>query len=170
MNVHEYQAKELLARYGVPVPDGIVCDTAEEAAAAFDKLGADLAVVKAQIHAGGRGKAGGVKLVKSAAEAQEKAAGMLGKAMVTHQTGPEGRVVRKVYVTRGSDIATELYLAVVVDRAYGAPVMMACPEGGVEIEELAGTKPEAIAKERIHPMQGMLPFQARRACSVRWPR
>ncbi|MEO0479922.1 MAG: ADP-forming succinate--CoA ligase subunit beta [Planctomycetota bacterium] len=162
MNVHEHQAKELLARYGVPVPEGIVCHTADEAASAFDQLGSDLAVVKAQIHAGGRGKAGGVKLVKSAAEAKEKAEGMLGKAMVTHQTGPEGRVVRRLYVTKGADIATELYLAVVVDRAFGAPVMMACKEGGVEIEELAATRPEAIAKERVHPMQGLLPFQTRR--------
>ncbi|MBK8976831.1 MAG: ADP-forming succinate--CoA ligase subunit beta [Planctomycetes bacterium] len=162
MNIHEYQAKELLARYGVPVPDGIVCDTADQAAAAFEKLGAPLAVVKAQIHAGGRGKAGGVKLVRSAAEAREKAAAMLGKAMVTHQTGPEGRVVRKVYVTRGSDIARELYLAIAVDRATNAPVMMASAEGGVEIEVLAAERPEAIHKARIHPMKGLLPFQTRR--------
>ncbi len=164
MNIHEFQAKELLARYGVAVPEGIVCDTAEQAAEAFRKLGSDLAVVKAQIHAGGRGKAGGVKLVKSADEARDKAEAMLGKAMVTHQTGPEGRVVRKVYVTKGADIATELYLAVAVDRKTNAPVMMACPEGGVEIETLAEEKPEAIQRARIHPMKGLLPFQARRMC------
>ena len=162
MNIHEYQAKELLARYGVPVPEGIVCETADAAAEAFAKLGSELAVVKAQIHAGGRGKGGGVKLVKSADEAREKAAGMLGKALVTHQTGPEGRIVKKVYVTRGADIARELYLAIAVDRVTNAPVMMASAEGGVEIEELAAEKPDAILRERIHPLMGLQGFQTRR--------
>jgi succinyl-CoA synthetase beta subunit len=164
MNIHEYQAKELLRRYGVPVPDGITVKTADEAAKAFDTLAAPLAVVKAQIHAGGRGKAGGVKLVKSADEAREKAAGMLGKALVTHQTGPEGRVVKTVYVTKGADIERELYLAIAVDRAAAAPVMMASAEGGVEIEELAEEKPEAILRERIHPVKGLMPYQTRRLC------
>ena len=162
MNIHEYQAKELLARYGVPVPEGIVCETADAAAEAFAKLGSELAVVKAQIRAGGRGKGGGVKLVKSADEAREKAAGMLGKALVTHQTGPEGRIVKKVYVTRGADIARELYLAIAVDRVTNAPVMMASAEGGVEIEELAAEKPDAILRERIHPLMGLQGFQTRR--------
>src|SRR5690606_35815561 len=162
MNIHEYQAKELLARHGVPVQDGIVCDTPEAVAAAFEALGAEVAVVKAQIHAGGRGKAGGVKLVRSAEEARACAAALLGRPLVTHQTGPAGRIVQKVYVTRGVDIARELYLAVAVDRASAAPVMMASAEGGVEIEELAAERPDAILRERIHPMKGLLPFQLRR--------
>jgi succinyl-CoA synthetase beta subunit len=162
MKIHEFQAKQVLARFGVPVPDGIACDTADEAAAAFTQLGAPLSVVKAQIHAGGRGKAGGVKLVRSADEARDAAAGMLGKALITHQTGPEGRVVQKIYVERGSEIDRELYLAVAVDRATSAPVLMGSAEGGMEIEELAAERPDAILRERIHPMKGLLPFQLRR--------
>jgi succinyl-CoA synthetase beta subunit len=162
MKIHEFQAKQVLARFGVPVPDGIACDTADEAAAAFTQLGAPLSVVKAQIHAGGRGKAGGVKLVRSADEARSAAAGMLGKALITHQTGPEGRVVQKIYVERGSEIDRELYLAVAVDRATSAPVLMGSAEGGMEIEELAAERPDAILRERIHPMKGILPFQLRR--------
>jgi len=162
MKIHEYQAKEILRSYGVPVPDGIAAISADAAAAAFDQLGSPLAVVKAQIHAGGRGKAGGVKLVRSAAEARAAAAAMLGQTLVTHQTGPAGRVVRTVYVERGSDIARELYLAIAVDRGHGAPVMIAAAEGGVEIEELAAEKPEAILREVLHPLKGLLPFQARR--------
>lgn len=162
MKIHEFQAKQVLARFGVPVPDGIACDTADEAAAAFTQLGAPLSVVKAQIHAGGRGKAGGVKLVRSADEARDAAAGMIGKALVTHQTGPEGRVVQKIYVERGSEIDRELYLAVAVDRATNAPVLMGSAEGGMEIEELAAERPDAILRERIHPMKGLLPFQLRR--------
>ncbi len=162
MKIHEYQAKELLRSYGVPVPDGIAATDAAGAGAAFTELGAPLAVVKAQIHAGGRGKAGGVVLVRSAEEAVAAAEKMLGKAMVTHQTGPEGRVVRTVYVERGSEIDRELYLAVAVDRAHDAPVMIAAAEGGMDIEELAADKPDAILREVIHPMQGLLPFQARR--------
>ena len=162
MKIHEYQAKQVLARFGVPVPEGIPCSTVEEAAAAFTKLGAPLSVVKAQIHAGGRGKAGGVKLVRSADEARAAAKGMLGKTLVTHQTGPAGREVKQLYVERGSEIARELYLAVAVDRVSMAPVMMASAEGGMDIEELAAHKPEAIHKERIHPLKGLLPFQVRR--------
>ncbi|MCB9868556.1 MAG: ADP-forming succinate--CoA ligase subunit beta [Planctomycetes bacterium] len=162
MKIHEYQAKELLARYGVPVPEGIACDSPEAAAAAFTDLGRPLSVVKAQIHAGGRGKAGGVKLVRSAEEARAAAAAMLGKPLVTIQTGPEGRVVHTVYVEAGSDIERELYLAVAIDRQVGGPVMIAAAEGGVEIEVLAEHKPEAILRERIHPVKGMLPYQMRR--------
>ncbi|MCA8942731.1 MAG: ADP-forming succinate--CoA ligase subunit beta [Planctomycetes bacterium] len=161
MNIHEYQAKQLFAKFGLPVPHGIPCDTADEAAKAFEKLGKPLSVVKAQIHAGGRGKAGGVKLVRSAAEAREAAAGMLGKPLVTHQTGPEGRLVRKIYVEEGSDIDRELYVAIAVDRGSFAPVMMASAEGGMDIEELAETRPEAIVRERIHPSHGLLGFQLR---------
>lgn len=162
MKIHEYQAKEVLRSYGVAVPDGVAVTSAKEAAAAFEQLGAPLAVVKAQIHAGGRGKAGGVVLVRSTDEAAAAAEGMLGKVMVTHQTGPGGRVVHTVYVERGSDIARELYLAVAVDRSEAAPVMIASAEGGVEIEQLAAEKPEAILREVLHPMKGLLPFQARR--------
>jgi len=164
MKIHEYQAKQLLAKYGIPVPDGIIATTAAEAAAAFDELAAPMSVVKAQIHAGGRGKAGGVKLVRSAEEARAAAAGMLGKPLVTHQTGPEGRIVKTVYVERGSDIERELYLAVAVDRVSASPVMMASAEGGMDIEELAIERPEAILKQVIHPVKGILPFQLRSLC------
>ncbi|MEZ5965778.1 MAG: ADP-forming succinate--CoA ligase subunit beta [Planctomycetota bacterium] len=162
MKIHEYQAKEILASFGVPVPKGIVCDDADAAAAAYEQLGGGVCVVKAQIHAGGRGKAGGVKLVRSAAEAQAMAAGMLGKPLVTHQTGPEGRVVKKIYVEKGSDIDRELYVAIAVDRAVAAPVLMASTEGGMDIEEVAAKNPSAIVRERLHPTRGLLPFQARR--------
>jgi succinyl-CoA synthetase beta subunit len=162
MKIHEYQAKELLGQYGVPVPRGIPCDTAQAAQAAFQELGLPLSVVKAQIHAGGRGKGGGVKLVRSAEEAYAAAEGMLGKPLVTHQTGPEGRIVHTIYVESGSDIARELYLAVAVDRESASPVMIAATEGGVEIEELAAENPDAILRERIHPVKGLLPYQMRR--------
>jgi succinyl-CoA synthetase beta subunit len=161
MNIHEYQAKQLLAKFGVPVGRGIACRTAAEAATAFQDLGEPLSVVKAQIHAGGRGKAGGVKLVRSADEAQKVAQALLGKSLVTHQTGPEGRVVGTVYVEAGSDIDRELYLAVVMDRAAAAPVVIAAAEGGVDIEELAATRPAAIARHRVHPIKGLQGFQAR---------
>ncbi|HWD60592.1 MAG TPA: ATP-grasp domain-containing protein, partial [Stellaceae bacterium] len=137
MNIHEYQAKELLARYGVPVQPGGVAYTAAEAEAAARRLGGHLWAVKAQIHAGGRGKAGGVKLVKTPEEAGEAAAAMLGKQLVTHQTGPQGRDVKRVYVEAASDIARELYLALSVDRSSGRTTLIASAEGGVEIEELA---------------------------------
>lgn len=162
MKIHEYQAKELLGQYGVPVPRGIPCDTAQAAQAAFQELGLPLSVVKAQIHAGGRGKGGGVKLVRSAEEAYAAAEGMLGKPLVTHQTGPEGRIVHTIYVESGSDIDRELYLAVAVDRESASPVMIAATEGGVEIEELAAENPDAILRERIHPVKGLLPYQMRR--------
>jgi succinyl-CoA synthetase beta subunit len=164
MNIHEYQAKEVLARYGVPVPQGIPCDTPAQCRQAFSDLGGGLAVVKAQIHAGGRGKAGGVKLVRSAEEAEKVAQDLIGKTLVTPQTGPEGRVVRKLYVTQGADIAREMYLAVAMDRTARAPVVIAAAEGGVDIEQLAHDKPEALLRVAVHPVKGILPNQIRRIC------
>ncbi|MCC6672946.1 MAG: ADP-forming succinate--CoA ligase subunit beta [Planctomycetes bacterium] len=162
MKIHEFQAKEVLARFGVPVPQGIPVESAEAAADAFRRLAAPVAVVKAQIHAGGRGKAGGVKLVRSAQEAEAAARGMLGKVLVTYQTGPAGREVKRVLVEKGSEIARELYLAMAVDRAVGAPVLIASTEGGMEIEEVARRNPAAIQREICHPVKGILPFQVRR--------
>jgi succinyl-CoA synthetase beta subunit len=162
MNIHEYQAKELLAKHGVPVQPGAVAYTAAEAEAAARKLGGALWAVKAQIHAGGRGKAGGVKLVKSPEEAGTAAAEMLGKRLVTHQTGPQGRDVKRVYVEAASDIARELYLALSVDRASGRTTLIAAAEGGVEIEELAARAPEKILQLAIDPATGTEPFHARR--------
>ena len=164
MNIHEYQAKEVLARHGVPVPKGIPCDTPAQVRQAFTDLGGGLAVVKAQIHAGGRGKAGGVKLVRSADDAEKIAQGLIGKTLVTPQTGPEGRVVKKLYVTQGADIDREMYLAVAMDRAARAPVVIAAAEGGVEIEQLAHDKPEALLRVAVHPVKGILPNQIRRIC------
>jgi len=164
MNIHEYQAKQLLAKFGVPVSKGIPCTTVDEVGRAFVALNMPLAVVKVQIHAGGRGKAGGVKLVRSADEAKKVAESLLGKAIVTHQTGPEGRVVKTLYVEAGSDIEREMYLAVVMDRSAQAPVVIAAAEGGVDIEHLAEHKPAAIARHRMHPVKGLLPFQARALC------
>ena len=164
MNIHEYQAKQLLAKFGVPVARGIACQTVEEVGKAFVALNEPLAVVKAQIHAGGRGKGGGVKLVRSADEAAAVAAGLFGKALVTHQTGPEGRIVNTIYLEAGSDIDREMYLAVLMDRSTASPVVIAAAEGGVDIEELAETRPEAIARHRVHPVKGLMPFQARALC------
>mgnify|MGYP000935190244 FL=1 len=161
MNIHEYQAKQLLAKFGVPVSKGIACKSVDEVGKAFTDLGVPLGVVKAQIHAGGRGKAGGVKLVRSADEAKKVAQGLLGKALVTHQTGPEGRVVKTLYVEAGSDIERESYLAIVMDRAAQAPVIIAAKEGGMDIEELAAHKPTAIARHRVHPVKGVQGFQLR---------
>jgi succinyl-CoA synthetase beta subunit len=164
MKLHEYQARELLQKFGVPVPPAIVVSTPDEAAAAFDKLakdhGAKLAVVKAQVHAGGRGKGGGVKLVKSAAEAKERAAAILGKPLVTPQTGPAGVPVNKLLVAAGVDIVKEYYVGLVIDRSKGLPVLMASAEGGMDIEEVAATKPEAILKEPLDPDAGLRGFQA----------
>jgi succinyl-CoA synthetase beta subunit len=164
MNIHEYQAKQLLAKFGVPVGKGIACKTAEEAGKAFVALNHPLAVVKVQIHAGGRGKAGGVKLVRSPDEAKKVAQSLLGKPIVTHQTGPQGRIVKTLYVEAGSDIDREMYLAVVMDRTAQAPVVIAAAEGGVDIEELAQHQPAAIARHRVHPVKGLLGFQARALC------
>jgi succinyl-CoA synthetase beta subunit len=162
MNIHEYQAKELLAQYGVPVQPGGVAYTAAEAEAVATRLGGKLWAVKAQIHAGGRGKAGGVKLVRSPEEAGAAAAGMLGKRLVTHQTGPQGRDVKRVYVEAASDIARELYLALSVDRTSGRITLIAAAEGGVEIEELAARAPDSIMRLAIDPATGIEPFHGRR--------
>ena len=164
MNIHEYQAKELLSKYGVAMPKGRVAftsDEAEEIAKGILKNNS-VCVVKAQIHAGGRGKAGGVKLAKSHSEARQYAEGMLGKKLVTHQTGPEGKEVKKVLIEEGCQIARELYLGMVVDRAAQRVVVMASSEGGVEIEEIAAKNPEKILKEYVDPAVGLIPFQARK--------
>src|ERR1700733_10505141 len=162
MDIHEYQAKELLAKYGVPVQPGGVAYTAAEAEDVARRLGGQLWAVKAQIHAGGRGKAGGVKLVHSPAAAGTAAAAMLGKRLVTHQTGPQGRDVKRVYVEAAADIARELYLALSIDRATGRTTLIAAAEGGVEIEELAPRAPDKIMQRAIDPATGIEPFHARR--------
>jgi succinyl-CoA synthetase beta subunit len=161
MNIHEHQGKELLRRYGVKTLEGQACFTVDEAVAAAERFGFPC-VVKAQIHAGGRGKAGGVKVVKSADEARAAATAILGKTLVTHQTGPQGRVVRRLFVEQGCRIARELYLGIVVDRAIGRVTVMASTEGGVEIEEVAAKTPEKILREVVDPLIGLSPFQARR--------
>jgi succinyl-CoA synthetase beta subunit len=161
MNIHEHQGKELLRRYGVAVPNGAACFTVEEAVAAAERLGFPC-VVKAQIHAGGRGKAGGVKVVKDVAGARAAATELLGKTLVTHQTGPQGRVVRRLLVEEGCKIARELYLGMVVDRASGRVTVMASTEGGVEIEEVAARTPEKILREAIDPAIGLAAYQGRR--------
>ena len=161
MNIHEYQAKELLARYGVSVPKGAVAFTAHEAAAAARDLGGPVWVVKAQIHAGGRGKGGGIKVVRSVEEAIAAADAILGMTLITPQTGAAGRLVRRVYIEEGCDIARELYLGLLVDRDSGRLVMIASTEGGMEIEEVAARTPEKILKVTIDPATGMLPFHAR---------
>ncbi len=162
MNIHEFQAKEILKRFGVAVPRGIVAITAEEAKAAAQQLGGGVAVVKAQIHAGGRGKGGGVKVVKSPEEAADKARQMLGRNLVTRQTGPEGRQVRRVLVEQGLEIQRELYLAMVLDRAQSRVTVICSSEGGVEIEEVAAKAPEKILKETVDPVIGLAAFQCRR--------
>ena len=161
MNIHEYQAKELLKRFGVPVPKGRVASTPQEAGSAARELGGTC-VVKAQIHAGGRGKAGGVKLVKSAEEAEKAAGRLLGKKLVTHQTGPQGREVRRLLIEEGLLIERELYLGMVLDRSASRVTVIGSSEGGVEIEEVARRSPEKILKEIIDPAVGLLPFQCRR--------
>ncbi|MEZ5346742.1 MAG: ADP-forming succinate--CoA ligase subunit beta [Pyrinomonadaceae bacterium] len=161
MKIHEYQGKELLKQYGVPVPNSIVARTAEEAEQAARDLGTDVVVVKAQIHAGGRGKGGGVKLAKSPEEAKEIASQMLGMNLVTHQTGPEGREVKTLLIEEGLPIDQEFYLGITLDRATGKNVFMASSEGGTEIEEVAAATPEKILKETIEPGIGLQSFQAR---------
>jgi len=161
MKIHEYQAKAILAKYDVPVPRGEVAYSVEEADTAAKRIGGSV-VVKAQIHAGGRGKGGGVKIAKSAEEAAEIAKKMLGMTLVTHQTGPEGRVVQRLLVEETLPIERELYLGIVLDRALGAPVFMASSAGGVEIEEVAAKTPELILKEPLKPGYGLQPFQARK--------
>jgi succinyl-CoA synthetase beta subunit len=162
MKIHEYQGKELLRKFGVPVPRGLVARSSEEAYHAAKELGTDVVVVKAQIHAGGRGKGGGVKVAKSADEAQEIARKMLGMNLVTHQTGPEGREVRVLLIEEGLPIDKEFYLGVVLDRASGRPVFMASAAGGMDIEEVAAKTPEKILKETINPAVGFRAVQARK--------
>jgi len=162
MNIHEFQAKEILKRFGVAVPQGIIATTAEEAKAAAQQLGGGVVVVKAQIHAGGRGKGGGVKVVKSPEEAADKARQMRGRNLVTRQTGPEGRQVRRVLVEQGLEIQRELYLAMVMDRAQSRVTVICSSEGGVEIEEVAAKAPEKILKETVDPVIGLAAFQCRR--------
>ena len=161
MKIHEYQAKELLSRFGVQVPRGHVAQTAPEVRKAAEDLGGTV-VVKAQIHAGGRGKGGGVKLARSAAEAEELAGQIIGMNLVTHQTGPEGKQVHKVLVEEGLDIARELYVGIVLDRAKSQIVFMASTEGGVEIEKVAAETPDKILKEYVDPAVGLQSFQARK--------
>ena len=160
MKIHEYQAKEILKSYDIPVPKGRVAETQEEARRIAEEIGGKTIVVKAQIHAGGRGKGGGVKLVSTPQEAEKAAKEILGMTLVTHQTGPSGRVVRKVLVEEGMKIKEELYLGVVIDRSNASPVVMASREGGVEIEKVAAETPEKIVKERIDPFMGFKPFHA----------
>jgi succinyl-CoA synthetase beta subunit len=158
MKIHEYQAKEILKSYGVPVPRGRVAETPEEAGRIAKEIGTETIVVKAQIHAGGRGKGGGVQIVHSALQAQNAVRKILGMALVTHQTGPSGRVVRKVLIEEGMEVEEELYLGMVVDRSQACPVIMASREGGVEIEKVAAVSPEKIIKEWINPITGLRPF------------
>ncbi|WP_334072995.1 MULTISPECIES: ADP-forming succinate--CoA ligase subunit beta [Paenibacillus] len=162
MNIHEYQGKEVLKQYGVAVPEGQVAFTVEEAVEAAKTLGSPVVVVKAQIHAGGRGKAGGVKVAKNLDEVRAYAQEILGKVLVTHQTGPEGKEVKRLLIEQGCDIKKEYYVGVVVDRATGRVVMMASEEGGTEIEEVAAQTPEKIFKEVIDPAIGLQAYQARR--------
>jgi succinyl-CoA synthetase beta subunit len=162
MNIHEYQAKEILRSYGVSVPNGRVAFTVEEAVEAAKDLGTPVCVVKAQIHAGGRGKAGGVKVAKSLDEVRTYASELLGKVLVTHQTGPEGKEVKRLLIEEGCDIKKEYYIGLVVDRATSRVVLMGSEEGGTEIEEVAAKTPEKIFKEYIDPAVGLQAFQARR--------
>ena len=161
MNIHEYQAKQIFAKYGVPTPRGIVANTAAQAAINASELGGDIWVVKAQIHAGGRGLGGGVKLAKSIDEVRDLANEILGMQLVTHQTGPEGKLVHKVYIEEGADIKDELYLGVVLDRAKEMPVIMASTEGGMEIEKVAEESPEKIIKVAVDPAVGFQGFHGR---------
>ncbi|AYB37260.1 MULTISPECIES: ADP-forming succinate--CoA ligase subunit beta [Brevibacillus] len=162
MNIHEYQGKQILKQYGVKVPEGRVAFSVDEAVKAAEELGTQVVVVKAQIHAGGRGKAGGVKVAKNLDEVRTYANEILGKVLVTHQTGPEGKEVKRLLIEQGCDIKKEYYVGVVVDRATNRVVMMASEEGGTEIEEVAAHTPEKIFKEVVDPVTGLLPFQARR--------
>src|SRR6188768_2927560 len=176
MNIHEFQAKQLLAQHGVAVPPGEVCDQPEKARSVAEKLfarGEKLAVVKSQIHAGGRGKGtfksgfqGGVKLAKSAEEVATLAQAMLGEVLVTKQTGPEGRKVNTILVASAETIKKEFYLAVLLDRATSRPLIMASTEGGMDIEEVAEKTPDKIVKEWIDPAVGLMPYQARKIASA----
>lgn len=161
MNIHEYQGKEIFRSMGVAVPEGRVAFSAKEAVEKAKELNSDVYVVKAQIHAGGRGKAGGVKIAKSLSEVETYANELLGKVLVTHQTGPEGKEVKRLYIEEGADIQKEYYVGFVIDRATDRVTLMASEEGGTEIEEVAATNPEKIFKETIDPVVGLAPYQAR---------
>jgi succinyl-CoA synthetase beta subunit len=161
MKIHEYQAKAILARHGVPVPRGEVTFAAADAVDIAKRLGTGVVVVKAQIHAGGRGKGGGVKLARSPQDAEKLARAMIGMTLITHQTGPEGRVVRRVLIEEGLQMQRELYLSIVLDRAAGRPVIMASAAGGMDIEEVADKTPEKIVRVHISPGVGIVPFEAR---------
>ena len=161
MKIHEYQAKAILKKHGVPVPRGEETANPSEVADIAKRLGTSVVVVKAQIHAGGRGKGGGVKIAKSPAEAESIAKNMLGMTLVTHQTGPEGRLVGRLLIEEGLQMTRELYLSIVLDRAAGKPVIMASADGGMDIEEVAAKTPERIAKVYIEPGVGVVPFEAR---------
>jgi succinyl-CoA synthetase beta subunit len=162
MKIHEYQAKAILGRYGVPVPRGEVAFSVQEAGEIARRLGGDVVVVKAQIHAGGRGKAGGVKVVRSAEEAEEAAKALIGHKLVTYQSGPAGQMVSRLLIEEGLAIDRELYLSIVIDRSTRQPVLMVSAEGGMDIEEVAAKTPEKIFKEFIDPAVGLMPFQARK--------
>ena len=162
MKIHEYQAKSVLARFGVPVPRGEVAVTSAEAGDIARRLGSDIVVVKSQIHAGGRGKGGGVKVARSAAEAEQIAKQMLGMTLVTHQTGPDGKKVGRVLIEEGLQIDRELYLSIVLDRASASAVVIASAAGGMDIEEVAASDPGKILKEKIDPCTGIVAFQARK--------
>lgn len=162
MNIHEYQAKEILRKYGVATLKGGVAHSPDEATAMAKSIGGSLWVVKAQIHAGGRGKGGGVKIAKSIDEVTDLAKKLLGMNLVTHQTGPEGKTVNKIFIEQGCNIAKEYYVACLIDRATGRPAMMASAEGGMDIEEVAEKHPEKIFKVDIDPVCGLMPFQARK--------
>ena len=162
MNIHEYQGKELLRKYNVPVPNGILIHDKSEAVRAAGEIGTPVVVVKAQIHAGGRGKGGGVKLAKSLQEAEQHAGDILGMTLVTHQTGPAGRLVRKVLIEEGMEIARELYISLLIDRQTSRVMIMASEAGGMEIEEVAAETPEKIITEVINPVVGVKPYLARK--------
>lgn len=162
MNIHEYQGKQLLRQYGVAVSNGIVAFSPEEAVKAAKELGSSVIVVKAQIHAGGRGKAGGVKIAKSLDEVREYAKELLGKVLVTHQTGPEGKEIKRLLIEEGSDIKKEYYVGLVLDRATSRVTLMGSEEGGMDIEEVAANTPEKLFYEEIDPVVGLTGFQARR--------
>ncbi len=164
MKIHEYQGKEILKKYIVAVPVGRVAFTVEEAVRAAEDIGGPVWVVKAQIHAGGRGKGGGIKLARSIDEVRDRASDVLGMRLVTHQTGPEGRIVKRLLIEQGMNIAREMYVGITLDRGRSQNVVMVSTEGGVEIEKVAAETPEKILKEYIHPAVGLQPFQARKLC------
>jgi succinyl-CoA synthetase beta subunit len=164
MKIHEYQGKEILKKFGVPVPIGKVAFTVEEAARAAEAIGGPVWVVKAQIHAGGRGKGGGVKLARSIDEVRDRASEILGMRLVTHQTGPEGRIVKRLLIEQGMNIAKEMYVGITLDRGRSQNCVMVSTEGGVEIEKVAAETPEKILKEYVYPSLGLQAHQARRLC------